>query len=328
MERLENTYIEGLIIKYWEGTLTSEEKRSLENWLAASEENASVFDTYIGILMNAFQEENLVDLHKLEGESWDKINPSKKKSLKLVYRVVSILAAACLLGVFLLVGLNQGTDPAVKFNYATADGISDEIELPDGSKIWLNKNSSVEYLGMSDHRKVILKGEGFFEVKTDSARVFEVYAGESLTRVLGTSFNIDAKDLGKVEIKVASGRVSFEQLGSNDKNLILEKGQQALALDETKELVELEDDATNILAWKTKMLSFNKTTLKQVAADVFEYSGLKLSFENDAIALCDITIDLALDEVGLLEDVLSFSLDIEIEKQNEKQWILKGKGCE
>jgi hypothetical protein len=93
--------------------------------------------------------------------------------------------------------------------------------LPDSTRIFLNKNSSLTYPENFDGltRTVILTGEAFFEVKRNEHKPFIIEAGNTETKVLGTSFNIkeDAKNK-KVEVSVVTGKVQFKAK-KNTKNL-------------------------------------------------------------------------------------------------------------
>jgi ferric-dicitrate binding protein FerR (iron transport regulator) len=78
-------------------------------------------------------------------------------------------------------------------SFTSAESVR-EINLPDGSTVWLNSNSTLllpENFS-SKHRKLFLKGEAFFEVHKDKDNSFRVFSGNSVTEVLGTSFNINS----------------------------------------------------------------------------------------------------------------------------------------
>lgn len=88
------------------------------------------------------------------------------------------------------------------------------ILLTDGSEVVLGENSSLRYLSdykHSDARTVYLTGEAFFEVAKDSLHPFLVFAGKTVTRVLGTSFRVQSAD-DKVEVRVNSGKVAVHRL--------------------------------------------------------------------------------------------------------------------
>jgi len=88
------------------------------------------------------------------------------------------------------------------------------ILLDDGSEVVLTENSSLRYLSDYQHaeeRTVYLTGEAFFEVAKDSIHPFLVFAGNTVTRVLGTSFRVQST-AEKVEVRVNSGKVAVHRL--------------------------------------------------------------------------------------------------------------------
>lgn len=325
-----NIEIEKLVLRYWEGTLSAAEKQQLQEWISASKENLELFEGYLSILLASGVKSDLEDSNIKAIDSWKKIAVATKEPKRFTLRkVISIAIAACLMGVFTIIGLNQNRN-AINEEYAfsTSKELSEQLLLPDGSSVWLNKESSIRYSGNNDRRTVWLEGEGFFEVKTDSLRSFEVHAGSALTRVLGTSFNIDARTKGEVRIRVASGKVSFEQESNAEATLILEKGEQAISNEKESVLQQLEDVGENISVWQKGMLNFDKVSLNSIADELLIYAGINLVFEDPTIGGCLLTAQFNLNDLQLFEEILQFSLDLEVEKEDEQTWIIKGKGCE
>jgi hypothetical protein len=73
---------------------------------------------------------------------------------------------------------------------------------------------------------------------------------------------------------------------------------------------------------------FDKVNLNQIANELNEFASLKLTFDEAGIGACLITMEVDLEQLDLLEEVLVFSLDLEVEKVDALNWILKGAGCE
>jgi transmembrane sensor len=331
MEQTDNNIaIEVLVLKYWENSLEAADKLILENWLAQSEENAKLFEDYLGVLIASSSTIDGVNLQEIQEQSWKRIETASKPSgSAAVIKLFYFALAACLLGVFIIIGLGRfGVQDIETFSFETNVLKSEEILLPDGSRVWLNNASSLRYTGTAEKRTLILEGEGFFDIKTDSSSVFEVLAGNSVTRVLGTSFNIDARDKSSVNIRVASGRVAFGDSSQDLTPINLEQGEQAVLNNQEKELLKLEDIGENVSVWQTNKLMFDKVNLNQIANELNEFASLKLTFDEAGIGACLITMEVDLEQLDLLEEVLVFSLDLEVEKVDALNWILKGAGCE
>jgi len=84
----------------------------------------------------------------------------------------------------------------------------EEVELPDGSIVLLNKNSEISYPKDFEERNVELKGEAYFEVVPNST-TFKVISGENEVTVLGTSFNVQATS-ESMEVEVSTGEVEMK----------------------------------------------------------------------------------------------------------------------
>ena len=116
-----------------------------------------------------------------------------------------------------------------RLELSTGDEI-DVVFLPDKSLVYLNKNSTLIYDERfnGDERIVYLKGESFFKIAHNPDKPFIVYTDYTKTKVLGTSFNINAgTDL--TEVSVFSGTVGFSKIGVSEKNMeILEKNERLI----------------------------------------------------------------------------------------------------
>ena len=111
---------------------------------------------------------------------------------------------------------------------ASSENISSYV-LPDGSKVWLNKDSWLSYnqnFGKKT-RQVALKGEGYFEVNRDEQRPFIVKMQNNLNvKVLGTTFNAcDYPSTNKAEVILRSGSVLIYDNG-HDESVILKPNQK------------------------------------------------------------------------------------------------------
>ncbi len=91
--------------------------------------------------------------------------------------------------------VSTAEDEPVKYNLLNVPkGYDLRMQLPDGSMVWLNSESSLRFpvKFSSDNRTVYLEGEAFFDVERDEKAPFYVYSGEKVIRVLGTRFNVSA----------------------------------------------------------------------------------------------------------------------------------------
>ena len=144
-----------------------------------------------------------------------------------------------------------------------------EIDLPDGSSVILNKNSTLSYPKTFDidSRLIKLTGEAFFDIEKDTLRPFVISVSESFVQVLGTSFSVDATNDNHVFVNVLEGKVKFSD-SRNKKNFIdLEAGSQGVFNLDTRKMDLKSNINKNRYAWKTDTLIFSQTPLSDVFVD-------------------------------------------------------------
>ena len=139
------------------------------------------------------------------------------------------------------------------------------VVLPDGSTIILNMASSLSYPSDYNHkeRKVILTGEGYFTVAPDHQRPFIVQSAGLETRVLGTTFNIEAHE-GATQIRVAltAGKVAVYPMGQPERQSLLEPG-QLLRYEPATGKISTTAFSNDVASWTTGGLSFNGIPLSE-----------------------------------------------------------------
>lgn len=150
------------------------------------------------------------------------------------------------------------------------------INLPDGSIVTLNSNSTLTVgEGFNNQsRSLVLTGQAVFEVAKNENLPFVVKAGNSITTVLGTGFDIEAYAGEAVKILVKHGKVRF---GSDAEQLILLKG-NAASLDASSQKPKAIAGDTNGIAWQKDGLVFKRSKLSDVAAAVKHRYGKSLVF--------------------------------------------------
>jgi len=148
----------------------------------------------------------------------------------------------------------------------TFAGQHKEVVLPDGSKVWLNVNSSISYaenFNDGGQREVELRGEAFFDVEKNPVKPFVISTGETLTQVLGTSFDVKQEEEGTIRVAVVTGKVSFKSVENPKQELILEPGEAGVISKEGYAGKSKYSDR-NFLYWKSKQLNFENVPLFQV----------------------------------------------------------------
>ncbi|MEQ6121229.1 FecR family protein [Reichenbachiella sp. MALMAid0571] len=159
------------------------------------------------------------------------------------------------------------------------------FNLPDGTIVKLNSNSSLRFPEYFDNekREVILEGEAFFEVTKNKNKPFIIRSGDITTTVLGTSFNVNASPgSDKIEIAVVTGKVKVENTdaGSNSAVVYLEPNKKAVYNANTKSLNKMDFLAEEDIAWKDGVIIFKHAGEPDVIKRLEEWYGVDISMEN------------------------------------------------
>lgn len=176
----------------------------------------------------------------------------------------------------------------------TPKGGQYQVVLPDGTKVWLNAQSTLKYPSrfIEDKREVFLEGEAYFEVKADQpasqpkeghrayTRPFIVKSRNQEVIVLGTRFNISTyADEPEVTTTLVSGAVKVRLLADTDEqSQILRAGEQAVA--GTAGLTVRTADLQAAVAWKNGYFVFNNTDLRTIMRQVARWYDIKVDYQN------------------------------------------------
>lgn len=211
---------------------------------------------------------------------------------------------------------------------ATNEGVTKEIQLSDGSTIWLNENSELRYPATfeENERVVYLKGEAFFDVAKNTEQPFKIKMADAEVRVVGTSFNVrshDAEDF--VEVQVESGKVVFT--ADENKPMPLLPTEKAVFNKKSETINQSMDKNLNASAWKRKELRFKDTPFTEVFECMERFYKIKLTLENKAMLECTATTGMMKDGLETAMTVLNNTHQLEFVKQSNGQYLIKGGSC-
>jgi transmembrane sensor len=218
----------------------------------------------------------------------------------------------------------------------SAGGQKRLVALPDGSKVWLNKHSTLEYAAdfSGAAREVRLSGEAFFEVRKDPAHPFTVLSAESRTRVLGTSFNVRAYPAeDSVEVSVVTGKVAFASRRSHPDSVLLTPGMRGVlpapAPDKAPGPVRQTATAdANFRAWQTGELAFDNASLSHVIRTLRTTFGTTITVADKALLNCRFTGTFRQPDPAQVLQVVSIATNATLTGDAMNGYILGGRGCE
>lgn len=159
----------------------------------------------------------------------------------------------------------------------TYKGQRTKVILPDGSIVYLNAGSSINYpVAFSKiNRVVTLVGEGFFEVVKNKKKPFIVETGKVKTQVLGTSFNVRAYNNEKiVQVAVATGKVKMEDKASGNAQFLTPN--EMGTLDNTATILKTKVNLDKAIGWKKGVLVFDGDNFTDVFAKLEIWYGVNI----------------------------------------------------
>jgi len=262
-------------------------------------------------------------------------NP-KVKSSGSYYRLISRIGIAASFLLLIAVGLvwlipatDQLQDTAGEAEIARAFHGKQVVHLPDGSSVILNEDSQISYredFGI-ETREVIFSGEGYFDIAPDPDHPFVVRTGKIMTTVLGTAFNMEARE-NQSEVKVAVERGEV-MVGDDHKIYDHILPEELLVVNtETEKFEKKRADISSLLEWKLDFLILDDVTIEDAGSLIGDYFGVKVEFENEAIKNCKINASfLHRESLEQVLRVLCGVLQCEYEWEGEIVEIKGGRVC-
>lgn len=164
----------------------------------------------------------------------------------------------------------------------TPKGGQYQVNLPDGTKVWLNAASSLSFPARFSglQRQVVLKGEAYFEVAKNKHMPFIVKSEQQKIEVLGTHFNVSAyTDEHQIKTTLAEGSVKVTLLANHQEQL-LKPGQQAIT---TNQIQVIPVDIEEALAWKDGLFMFNDENLENIMKKVERWYDVEVDFQQQEL---------------------------------------------
>lgn len=274
---------------YLRGELEAAEAAEIEAWYDASPANRKMLGEvyYILYLNDRLRASEEVDVERSLRALKSRMHPRRGIVRRWVWRSAAAAAAVLLVaGVAVkTVSLAERLErPVVVY---TDLGERSQVELPDGTKVWLNSSSRVEYRTplFSRERRVTMTGEAYFEVEHDSASPFIVSSGGLDVKVLGTKFNIRNDNARHcVTTVLLEGAVAASVSGSEDYSVRL-RPSQMLVFDTRTKYMQLHncEAAGNSIDWIEGHFRFEQNTFEEIVAELERYYNVKVRFMDDSL---------------------------------------------
>jgi transmembrane sensor len=327
-----------LIIKYLADECTDREKENLEEWLHQDFKHKTYFQKF----------EKLWEHGEIKS---DNFNPDVQLALKMIQEKIQAAesngkviefkpgffyyakraAAILIVGAFIGLGsyfVREKLSLSNELTELKTTGQKKELLLSDGTKVWLNENSSIRYPEefKRNKREIYFDGEGYFEVAKDPQRSFIIRSQNSVTEVIGTSFNVRSfSNEDKIQVTVTSGKVAFYAASNESDKIFLLKGESGSLEKKTNTITKEKNTDNNFLSWQTGKLIFDNTPMEEVALALSRHYR-KIIIATGEVAHCKFTSSFDNESVDDVIEELRLLLNIEIQNK-DSTILLIGKGC-
>ncbi|MGQ7871012.1 FecR family protein [Sunxiuqinia sp. sy24] len=280
--------IEEIKSKYIRRESTREEEEILLKWLKEYPEERKAF----------YQEKDIWDAYALETNSKNyspeteirklqkRIDKPKTRTFAVpeYLKVAAVFALAFVFSWFVqsqFGSLERLAEKVELRKVVVPKGQINQVFLADGSRIWINSESTIEVPSVftGDERVVTLSGEAFFEVAEDADHPFKVKVEGQTIEVLGTSFNVRAyPDAAVVQTTLKTGKI---ELQTQKETLTLSPGYQTELNKLTGELALKKVNSSNFDSWKEGRYEFIDADLVDVFQVVERWYDVDLVYNED-----------------------------------------------
>ncbi len=250
-----------LVSKVLAGEARYYEKQELKKFLLDSKEHTHLFNQLkeywdADVQLNTTNKESFEQSVMAQLNFEPEIRKSKYK--KLYLRIASV-AAVVFFAMTCGMAYLYVSAPNEIYTYS-AQLAPIEYKLADGTRVTLNKNSSLTHTSKfgDKRRNVKLTGEAFFKVATDKSRPFAVEALGTKTEVLGTSFNVRSNaETNEVTTTLVEGSVKFI---AENCAMILKPGEEIIYSNRTKQYAIARTDVQFNTAWTSGRFRYSNLT--------------------------------------------------------------------
>lgn len=268
-----------VLYKFFEGTATFNEEVEVREWMESSTTN---HDKY-------FRERKLFDLMLLGGNSKaDKfkkiININRTPTyIKNIAKIAAIVAITFTVSLFYQQFKLEKIYKSVNLISVPA-GQRVNLTLPDGTNVWLNSRSTLQYpaLFSGNTREVKLDGEAYFNVKHDGEKPFIVNTQKYNIRVLGTKFNVDSySNIGNFSTALIEGSVKIIDKKNTANEIVLLPDNKAFLKNEQLEISTINnyDD----YRWKDGLICFKDIKFSELMIEFEKCYGFRILINNKQV---------------------------------------------
>lgn len=283
-----------ILVDFFNGKLNREEQQEVEQWYLASEENQKTLEQlyYILFVSDRIKVEKEIDTERSLKELKERIGQKENSPVRknkpghkihwMRYAVAVVFIGIISIGTISLINISERLSKP--FIATTNLGERAQITLPDGTKVWLNACSKVEYTSslFSRKRNVNMTGEVYFEVEHSKNAPFTVTSRNLNTTVLGTKFNIRSnEDEPYITTTLLEGSILITSEDLKNEGIKLKPNQQLYYnLQTSKAILSNCTTAEDNISWIDNRLIFEDTSLLEITKSLERHYNVQFIFKD------------------------------------------------
>ncbi|QGK75392.1 DUF4974 domain-containing protein [Flavobacterium sp. SLB02] len=312
-----------LLVKYLVGQTNTDENATVEYWLKADKKNLDYYkgfkkiweDSLLIAAQNTHLDENAA-WKRLQNRMHEKDAPVHNLK-KTSFQWLRIAASIALISTLGWIGYsyfeNKSANTLIQIHAANTT-LNDT--LPDGTRVTLNKNSSLSYTSRfkGNTRPVILKGEAFFYVSPDKTKPFIITINDVTVQVVGTSFNVKNKN-GKTTVDVETGIV---KVSKNKDQVELRNGEKVIITDLQSQLLKSVSKGKLYNYYRNKELICEQTPLQELVDALNEIYDANIIIKKTDLQKKPITTVFKDQSLDQILEVIQETFMIEIERKGNQ----------
>lgn len=307
------------LIAYIRNEVSPEEKAEIEAWACLSAENEKTLSDIARIYYAARQ--GLFSQTRWDTEKAYRKIANRIKRRRFTLRIDWRIAAAAVAAVFVInagIWILRLPDTRGSIVLSSNDEKKVEYTLPDGTVVYLNRNSSLTFPVRYEkrERRVALDGEGYFEVAHDPEKPFVVTTRNDVEiRVLGTKFNLEAYGSDSiVRASLLEGRISMH-IGdgtSEGRELFMVPNDEICFNTRTDQVIRTNDDLLSGIEWMNNIFVFRDTPLPEVIRQLSHNFGVNFTIEDNELRSYLFTGTFDNRELSLILEYMKISSGIDL----------------
>jgi transmembrane sensor len=328
------------LLRYINNESSDSEKEEVESWILSSNENLLYYSNLKNLELASYMSKESYASDEDFNRFIQQTNLFKRhrRIPNIFYKVagVAIIVISFILNIYFFAQKPTDTPIAKVYSnvggnnqtcsYYTPRGVKGHIFLPDGSEVWLNSDSRIEfpYKFSNTNRDVLLIGEGYFKVKSDSIVPMIVRTEKDFfVKVKGTEFNLSCYEndetataelyKGSIEIIDIKNK-TFKKLQPNQ--YYIKENEENSSRIEVKQVKDS--------LWKEGFLIFTATDMNEVIKKLSRWYGAEFIVKDKKVLANKINANFNGESLQQIMELISLCSDIDY-KIKGKEIILSSK---